>query len=325
MKKKILFIAPDYFGFNEVIFEGLKKYSNYEVKHVVSAYTKRYKYRHFGEKLQNFFMKLFLNRNLKDEKQQMDFFRVLEKKDRYEQIIINRPDVISIENLQKLKNKTSIMKAIFWDSINKIKGQEETIQYFDQCFSFDSLDCIKYGFSKNHNFYFCDRSADTEPLYDVLFWGTEDGRIYNLIKILDFLNANSLHAHSILYRHLAKNIETHGKSQHITSTYELIPFSESYKVSSRTKIILDIAHQNQTGLSFRPFEAMGLRKKLITTNEMIKNYDFYDPQNILVIDPDNPHLDSDFLNTPYRELPEHILYKYSLESWIKNIIKNNNG
>src|SRR5690606_31484854 len=159
MKKKILFIAPDYFGFNEVIYDGLKKYSDFEIKHVRSAYTKRYKYRHFGERLQNFFMKLFLNRNLKDEKQQKDFFLILEKNIRYEQIIINRPDIISVKNLEKLKSKTRNMKAIFWDSIDKIYGQEETIQYFDKCFSFDSADCNRYAFTKNHNFYFYNKPA----------------------------------------------------------------------------------------------------------------------------------------------------------------------
>ncbi|HOB24015.1 MAG TPA: lipopolysaccharide core biosynthesis protein rfaS, partial [Kaistella sp.] len=57
MKKKLLFIAPDYYGFNEVVFEGLKKYSGYEVVHINS--TLPYQYKNVVERIQNFFSKNF--------------------------------------------------------------------------------------------------------------------------------------------------------------------------------------------------------------------------------------------------------------------------
>ena len=43
MKKKLLFIAPDYYGFNEVVLQGLKEYSGYEVEHLVSNFKYKYK------------------------------------------------------------------------------------------------------------------------------------------------------------------------------------------------------------------------------------------------------------------------------------------
>ena len=43
MKKKLLFIAPDYYGFNEVVLNGLKEYSDYEVTHIVSNLKYKYK------------------------------------------------------------------------------------------------------------------------------------------------------------------------------------------------------------------------------------------------------------------------------------------
>ncbi len=46
MKKKLLFIAPDYYGFNEVVLQGLKEYSGYEVEHLVS----NFKYKNYREK-----------------------------------------------------------------------------------------------------------------------------------------------------------------------------------------------------------------------------------------------------------------------------------
>ena len=65
--KKILFIAPDYYGFNTVIYNGLANYNDSEVTNVVSAYTRRYQYKNLGERIKNFFFKILLKRNLKDE------------------------------------------------------------------------------------------------------------------------------------------------------------------------------------------------------------------------------------------------------------------
>lgn len=320
MSKKILFIAPDFYGFNDVIYSGLKQYSGCHVTNIVSAYTKRYEYKHYGERLKNLFLKTFCNINIKDVRQKKDFYEILCNNISYDQVIINRPDVISDEHLLVLKSKTKVMKVIFWDSLAKIEAQSPKIKFFDKCFSFDKRDCDTYGFIEQLNFYFHEGKKSIPEKFDVLFWGTEDGRINHLIKILNYLNTRSLKARAILYNPNAKYEHPHSKSDYINVTNLSIPFSESYKINLSTKIILDLAHQNQTGLSFRPFDAMGLGKKLITTNENILNYDFYKPENILYIDPDNIDIPNEFLAAPYQEIDQTIKEKYSLENWIKNLL-----
>jgi hypothetical protein len=71
---------------------------------------------------------------------------------------------------------------------------------------------------------------------------------------------------------------------HVHHSPEL-SYSEVLSQVSRAKVILDIQQKGQTGLSLRPFEAIGLQKKLITTNASIRDYDFYHPNNIMIIDP----------------------------------------
>ena len=51
-----------------------------------------------------------------------------------------------------------------------------------------------------------------------------------------------------------------------------------------------------------------MNKKLITTNPDIINYDFYNPNNIHVIDEENIRFDAEFFNVPYEPIPE---YKYN--------------
>ncbi len=60
---------------------------------------------------------------------------------------------------------------------------------------------------------------------------------------------------------------------------------------------------------------------MITDNPNILNYDFYSPENICLIDPENIKISEDFFSKPYKPLDTAILGKYSLEHWIHNIIK----
>ena len=82
---------------------------------------------------------------------------------------------------------------------------------------------------------------------------------------------------------------------------------EYYK---QTKVIVDLVRQNQTGVSFRIFEAMAFEKKVITSNKNIVEYDFYNPANIMLIDEEAIAIDSSFLirlTNPYLRLFIHII------------------
>jgi hypothetical protein len=85
-------------------------------------------------------------------------------------------------------------------------------------------------------------------------------------------------------------------------------------------VILDVAKQGQTGLTFRPFEALGLNKKLITTNASIKDYDFYDPENIMIVEPGRICLEKEFFETPAKEVPEAIKSKYHVKQWLTDVL-----
>ena len=60
MKSKLLFIAPDYYGFNKVVAKGFNDYSGYNVIDINS--TEKYRYKNFGERIINFFSKIFLKK-----------------------------------------------------------------------------------------------------------------------------------------------------------------------------------------------------------------------------------------------------------------------
>ena len=70
----------------------------------------------------------------------------------------------------------------------------------------------------------------------------------------------------------------------------------------------------------RSIEIIGLRRKFITTNRDIVNYDFYNPNNILVLDRKNSIVDMSFFDKPYEMLPDEIYEKYSLRNWILEVL-----
>ncbi len=108
----------------------------------------------------------------------------------------------------------------------------------------------------------------------------------------------------------------------VKSKSEYISLEENLKNSSQSACIVDIVSEkyNQTGLTLRPFDALFLKKKLLTNCKSIKNYDFYHPDNILIIDKDLKGLD-DFMKRSYHEIDENIVYQYEINHWIEQFIK----
>lgn len=102
--------------------------------------------------------------------------------------------------------------------------------------------------------------------------------------------------------------------------FESLKGEEMNAIYSDSRCVLDSAQAGQLGLTIRVLEALGAKKKLITTNEDIINYDFYKPENIYVykgrIDLDDP-----FFEEEYKEVDQEIYEKYSLRNWLKEIIK----
>lgn len=314
--KKILFIAPDYYGFCNVVFDGLKRYSGCDVQYLDSA--SGYKYKNLGERVYNFFLKNLFKKNIKIIRREKYISDLISRMD-YDILIVIGAYVLSSENLGLAIGKAKCSISIFWDSISKIPMQEEYIDKFDICYSFDKEDCCKYHLKFNPNFYFVEDSNIINE-FDVSYLATYDDRMDGAIRIFEYFEKNNIRAKAKVFTYSPNKIVGE-LPNNMEVIHKIIPFAESYQYYQDSKVILDIAHSNQRGLSFRPFEAMGMRKKLITTNIDIVNYDFYNPNNIFVIqDINNIDIPSSFFETDYQEIPIEIKGKYHLKNWVENIL-----
>jgi hypothetical protein len=172
------------------------------------------------------------------------------------------------------------------------------------------------------------RSATPSISYYLCFTGTLRSDRYAIAKdIKNWCDRHQLK--SFLYFFTQGHFFYHYNSireKSATAPLQEVSFSklstgEVTNILASSKVVLDIQHPKQAGLTMRTLETIGAGKKLITTNHLIKEYDFYNSENICVVDRQNPtqNLNLGFFQDAFKPIPESIIENYSIEAWLKHI------
>lgn len=217
-----------------------------------------------------------------------------------------------------------------WDSIANRPHIYDNRDCYHRVFSFDPTDSQSMGLTFRPLFFTqeFERPSDVKIQNDVNFVGTVHSDRYEVIKALcDSLDARFkkfiflyIHAHWFF---LLKKFTKKSYKNASESDFKFRPISKN-EVSNIIKAslaTLDIEHPNQVGLTMRTFEVMGARRKLVTTNASIKEYDFYNPANIWIVDRKNPGIPEAFFSSPYDDLSNELYEKYKLSGWIDEIFR----
>ena len=314
----ILVIIPDTANIYEVILDGFKSFTpNVKVDFMLST-VPRYKYKNFGEKISNFLSKTFLNHNKKDVYERHIIQKRLENlEQKYDLIFFIHPDSFTDSELKFLKSKTNNFIAYYWDAMAFFPRKEKIIPFFNKVYSFDTEDCRKYNLELLTNFYY----YEPEPvkMKNTLFCMSHlEKRRYELFNRMGkYLKENNIN-----FRFMTRQSVEKLKSPYIEYMKESIPYPEMLKLLNHYAVILDIAKPNQAGLSFRIFESLGMNKKIITNNRAVMKYDFYNPNNILVIDFENINIPKSFFAMPFEPINEAIKQKYHLQSFVRTVVSN---
>jgi hypothetical protein len=336
MKTKITVISFDNWNYDSYIVSALNRF-NCDANHINFG---KYKYTSLYKRVYNLFSKIFLSKNLKIKYRQEFIIEMLEKLGPQDQILVLNPDLIETECHLEIKKHTKRYIAYLYDSIARSEFPIEHLlkDVFDEIYSFDIDDCKKYGFIKTCNYIYLPESKlnpTLEKKYDVITISSFDKRFESINQIANQLKNYNIKIKFIL---IGKNISykvlkfrfiywlKHKKSIFIDKDIKF----QSKKIGldgliaqyNNSNIILDLVQDNQSGLSFRFFEAMGLKNKIITNNSNVKNYDFYNPNNIMVIE-DKLDFSTTFFETVYTPIPDEIYNQYTIESWINVIFKLN--
>ncbi len=224
----------------------------------------------------------------------------------------------------------NIKKILYlYDSIRNYPQILSTMKWFDEVYSFDREDVEKYNL-KFRPLFFADQFAldrKNEYKYDISFVGTVHSDRYLVLNKIRERYQNKYNLYLYLYiqmkmiyyvKHIFLN--AFRKASIGEFKFKSLSHADSAIIYNSTKCIIDIQQKKQIGLSMRSIEALGAKKKLITTNEDIKNYDFYNHQNILIINRDNIQIPDSFIYSDYIDVDEEILAKYSLEKFVRDLL-----
>ncbi|MDQ0592625.1 hypothetical protein QFZ37_000994 [Chryseobacterium ginsenosidimutans] len=311
--KKITLIYPFAYGYIDFVVEELQSNENIEVINIKTDLIK-YTYPNIFVKIWNGITKLFGNNIKKKYFSKQILQQITEKQDI---IFVIRPDMLDDSLLKELKQNTKTFIAYFYDSCKKYPKQLEIAHFFDEIYSYEKEDIEKYHFIETSNFIY-DEKLETEDLkYDIFNVSSYDSRIDEINRVSTELSEADFKIYFVLFW-FEKLVYPH-----LISTTEYLSLKETKKLISQSKAMIDIQRKDQKGLSFRTFESLGYRKKLITTNIEVKNYDFYHPNNMLVINSDhlNPDGIKKFLELDYVEISQDIIDKYTVRSFTKKIFK----
>ncbi len=324
--KKILFFSPSFFGYESKIKEKMK-----DMGAIVDYYDERSITSTIDKALLKISPQIFYRKSYRYYKNIIN----LNKEKDYNYIIIIKCDMTPKKILIELKRtfKNAKVCLYLWDSIKNVPNIKSKFKYFDILHSFDLEDCSNYDFLKFRPLFYIDQfkkelDVDEKYKYDISFLGTIHSDRYKVLKqVQNIADNNNLKCYwfkylqsKFIYKFYKFTKKEFRKTKEEDFDFDKLSSEDISNIVEKTRIVLDIQHPKQTGLTMRTIEMIGMNKKIITTNSQIKQYDFYNPNNICVINRNDVNIDIEFLNKKYERIPQQIYNKYSLESWIYDIL-----
>jgi hypothetical protein len=323
--KKILLIAPKTFGYEVEIQKKLIS---------LGASVKYFDDRPFTSKIKKIKLRLAPIILTKEINSYFNKIITTTKDTSFDFIFCIKQECFPRHLLEELFKLHPNSKKIFytWDSFVNNKNALENLDLFDRCLTFDSDDSKKFGLQHRPLFYvdvFANLSEHSIE-YDLSVVGSVHYKRYLFLKNIKQSLSNKYKIYfyqfvpskSLFYARKVLLFPFYGFSKKDEFNYKTLDRSSVRKIFAKSKVIIDYAHHNQTGLTMRCIEALGAKKKLITNNVDIVNYDFYDNRNILLLRNNSIKIPDDFLITPYRDIEIQIFNRYSLEGWLDEVLYN---
>ncbi len=323
--KNALIIMPDFYGYAKNIRaefhnQGYEVDLFYEEPPTIVFLTLRKIERIFKTR---FVYQFFLNslyRRIHQTGKKYDFFLVI------------RGNILNEGFIEKVSNNCmkDCAKRVYytWDSFRFLDHHGALGDFFDAKYSFDSEDV------KNNSswtllplFYTADFDVDRikqipEKVYDLSCIACFNEERYKILEKIRQANP-TLNLKICLY--ISKDlydvkIKINPFFKKINTEWLIFNFLDTKEVADinlKSKAILDITANSQSGLSMRTVESVGLRRKLITTNPSVLEYNI--SENAVCMFNDNYIIDKEWLDADFR-IDDTIRAEYSLGNWVNIIL-----
>ncbi|GAB4025871.1 glycosyltransferase family protein [Spirosoma koreense] len=321
LKKNILFISPAFFGYeisikNALIENGYnvdffdERSSNNSLLKAIFRVNEKLLYFHTLKYYQDIYRKISQNK--------------------YNYFLLIKGETIPESFIKKIK-KFIIEDQLIYYTFDSVKNNSANslsiLKYFDRCYSFDFEDVKTYPFFKQKHLFYTKEFVNkeyTRKLYDISFVGTLHSNRFSLMQrfFLSFDKAYVFYYLPAKWYFYFQKI-TSNEFRDITLkdvNFNKLTKQQVAKIFSESRSVLDIQRFRQSGLTMRTFEVLAAGATLITTNNYIKEADFYDEENIIVVSDLLDDSEINIIGQRIKSSPKSLLVKeYNFEKYyIKN-------
>lgn len=233
-----------------------------------------------------------------------------------------------------------------FDTTTGVYEFQHNFPFFNSVYSFDKKEVSVYGL-KHLPIYWVEDEHVTEdidlfglgrysrPRYDLFrtLHQIVKGNGFSILLKLNMDKISNIHFYRIKYaiREALNLIYDRPSPDAYLSEYcttENISPSQFRSLICRSKCIVDTSAAHQDGLTARFMWALGLGRKIITTNESVKTYSFYSPHQIFVVKNSSEVILKkeeilSFVNEPFIMEPEikSVVEQYRLDNWVRTILQ----
>lgn len=268
----------------------------------------------------------------------------------YDYFLVIRGNVLSEETIITIKEKALApdAKTIYytWDPVEYVRHKGKLGLLFDKRYDFDSVDVknTDMGYELLPLFYTDEFDAATmeqpaQHKYDYVSVSAYFPYRYRYLEAFKKANPDKkllfkLYLSPVVYwgkkikdPKLVKNLDMD------IITFKPYTHDEMRQQCIETRAILDLTQEHQQGLTMRTLETVGVKKKLVTNNSYITEYDFYNNNDYEIMTDLSAKADEaeksgdysaftlpgeEWLSKPYLE-NEDIRQSYSIHAFVDKI------
>ena len=240
----------------------------------------------------------------------------------YTKIIIN--DAMFNNNILKYiskKNAVASKYVYYTNAVRNSRIKPNNIPKDWRVYTFDISDSKEFDIEYSPEYYTEHQENIKYDLkYDVCYVGADktNVRLKNLLDIKEVLRKNKVQN----FFHIFRVLKKYNKYELQETTNMFLKYEDIQRIILESKCILELQMEGQSGCTLRTLQSMFLNRKLITNNKDIVNYDFYNPNNIFVIENADDFKDRfndilKFMRSPYQKLPDMVKNNYKFCKWLE--------
>lgn len=322
--KKVLLISPSFFGYRKAVSEELTL-QGYRVECVDDRPSESVAFKSIGK----------ISYHLVDRRidAYADALALRISRNNYDLVIYmgGMSFCFNRKQMERLRNASRVrFIAYLWDSLRNCQRFFDSCDLFDKVMSFDPQDCEGSGISLRPLFY--GKGYADLPLlptkgfeFDACFIGSvhQPSKFNAVRSICEALERRGLRVFSYFYMP-STTVELLRKASNpiyrgIEFKHEPLSADQIADVYSRSAAVVDSPQSGQCGLTMRTLEALGARRKLITVNSDVCNYDFYESGNVAVWEGEEG-VDRAFFEKDYEALSDYVYESYSIHSFVQCVL-----